>query len=47
VKLGEHAIDLDPSYTFALLDLAYAFFSGKERLGKRPSVGDCPRTAAQ
>jgi TolB-like protein/Flp pilus assembly protein TadD len=26
VKLGEHAIELDPNYTFALLDLAYAYF---------------------
>jgi len=26
IRLGEHAIALDPNYTFALLDLAYAYF---------------------
>ena len=26
MKLGEHAIALDPNYTFALVDLAYAYF---------------------
>jgi len=26
IRLGEHAIDLDPNYAFALLDLAYAYF---------------------